>query len=130
MRIAHVALWTLNLEDMRDFYVKYFNGTSNEKYTNQNKGFESFFISFKSDVTLEIMRRKDVSEKIEGEYIGICHLAFYVKDKAEVLNKTEQFRNDGFTIAGEPRLSGDGYFESVILDPDGNRIELLAEKLI
>lgn len=129
MRIAHVAIWTQKLDEMRDFYIKYFNGESNEKYTNEKKAFESYFISFENEVTLELMRRKDVTEEVNKELIGICHLAFWIKTKTEVLNLTEKFRRDGYAIAGEPRLSGDGFFESVVLDPDGNRIELLAEKI-
>ena len=127
MRIAHLAVWTQNLEEMRDFYTNYFGGQSNEKYVNKSKGFESYFLSFEGEATLEIMRRKDVTETVKVESIGFCHLAFYVKDKAELLQMTERFRKDGFGIVGEPRLTGDGFFESVVLDPDGNRIELVAE---
>jgi hypothetical protein len=29
-----------------------------------------------------------------------------------------------FRIVGGPRRSGDGYYESVVIDPDGNRIEI------
>ena len=38
----------------------------------------------------------------------------------------ERFRMDGYTIAGETRTSGDGYYEGVIRDPDGNIIEIVA----
>ena len=41
MKIAHIAIWTDRLEEMRAFYVKYFHGISNEKYENPVKGFES-----------------------------------------------------------------------------------------
>ena len=39
MQLTHIALWTNHLERLRDFYVKYFNGKSNEKYVNPKKGF-------------------------------------------------------------------------------------------
>ena len=32
---------------------------------------------------------------------------------------------DGYTIAGETRTSGDGYYEGVIRDPDGNIVEIV-----
>ena len=32
----------------------------------------------------------------------------------------------GFKIIGEPRTTGDGCYESVFLDPDGNRVEIMA----
>ena len=38
----------------------------------------------------------------------------------------ERFRMDGYTIAGETRTSGDGYYEGVIRDPDGNIVEIVA----
>ena len=41
MQLTHIALWTNHLERLRDFYVKYFNGKSNEKYVNPKKGFAS-----------------------------------------------------------------------------------------
>ena len=48
MQLTHIALWTNHLERLRDFYVKYFNGKSNEKYVNSKKGFASYFVSFES----------------------------------------------------------------------------------
>ena len=34
MKINHLALWTLNLEAMRDFYTTYFGAKSNDLYHN------------------------------------------------------------------------------------------------
>lgn len=129
MKISHLALWTNNIEEQRIFYMTYFNGKSNEKYVNPVKGFESYFISFEGNTTLEIMKRTDVKENRytpDNEYIGLCHFAFSVGSKEKVLQLTERLRKDGFTIAGEPRTSGDGYFESVVLDMDNNKIEIIA----
>ncbi len=127
MKIGHIAIWTENLEELRDFYVKYFQGKSNSKYVNEKKGFESYFVEFDGGVSLEIMRRKDITRKTEGENLGICHFAFVVGTENDVLNMTEVFRKNNYPIVGEPRHTGDGFFESVILDPDGNRVELVAE---
>lgn len=127
MRIGHIAIWTQNLEEMKEFYTTYFGGVSNEKYINSTKGFESYFIKFDGETTLELMRRKDVTHKINIESLGLCHLAFTIGTQNEVLALTERFRANGYKVIGEPRTSGDGYFESVILDIDGNRVELIAE---
>ena len=62
MKIHHIAIWTFHLEKLREFYTRYFNGTSNEKYINSQKGFESYFISFESGATLELMSRIDVQK--------------------------------------------------------------------
>lgn len=128
MRIEHIAIWTTKLEEMKDFYCKYFNGISNEKYINRKKGFESYFITFDEGARLEIMKRIDVVETLEAgkEIVGITHIAFKVGSKEEVNRLTETLRTDGYIIAGETRTSGDGYYESVILDLEGNRIELVA----
>lgn len=124
MKIHHIAIWTLQLEKLKEFYVRYFNGTSNKKYINSQKGFESYFVSFESGTTLELMSRTDIQNvPIEENRLGLTHLAFSFENREAVLSLTEQLRTEGYRIVGEPRISGDGYFESVILDPDGNRIE-------
>lgn len=124
MRIHHIAVWTFRLEDMKEFYIRYFQGTSNDKYINPKKGFESYFIRFDSGAELELMSRTGVQNTaIEENKLGLTHFAFALNSKEEVLELTEKLRNAGYTIVGEPRTSGDGYFESVVLDPDGNRVE-------
>ena len=131
MRIHHIAIWTFRLEEMKEFYVRYFKGTSNEKYVNPQKGFESYFIRFDCGADLELMSRTDVQNTPIGENrLGLTHFAFALDSKEEVLELTEKLRSAGYTISGEPRTSGDGYFESVVLDPDGNRVECVfkAEK--
>lgn len=58
MKIEHIAIWVNDLELMRSFYTKYFNGKSNSLYHNELKQFESYFITFESGARLEIMRKK------------------------------------------------------------------------
>lgn len=124
MKLHHIAIWTFRLEELKEFYVRFFGGKSNEKYINPKKGFESYFISFGEGTDLELMSRTDVQNTpIEENRVGLTHFAFTFPSQEEVLRFTEQMRSEGYTIAGEPRTSGDGYFESVVLDPDGNRIE-------
>lgn len=129
MKIHHIAIWTFRLEELREFYIRYFNGTSNEKYINPKKGFESYFIYFDDGAALELMSRTDVQNTpIEENKLGLTHFALSFPSKEDVLRTTEQLRSNGYIIAGEPRTSGDGYFESVILDPDGNRVECVYRK--
>ena len=45
MHIHHIALWTTQLEELKDFYITYFKGTGNEKYINPLKGFESYLVT-------------------------------------------------------------------------------------
>lgn len=130
IHLHHLAIWTFRLEEMRDFYVSFFDGTSNEKYVNPTKGFESYFIRFgDSDTELELMCRADVvSALVKENRTGLTHFAFSFDTKEDVLQQTERLRNAGYPVVGEPRTSGDGYFESVILDPDGNRVECVCCK--
>lgn len=125
MNINHIAIWTTRLEELREFYIKYFNGTSNEKYTNPKKGFESYFIKFgDGSASVELMRSKNITSSPAGESIGLAHFSFSMGSKEAVLQQTERFRQDGYVVASEPRTTGDGFFESAVLDPDGNMIEL------
>lgn len=129
MKIEHIAVWVKDIEKTRTFYQKYFGAVSNEKYINPVKNFESYFLSFENGCRLEIMTRPDLKESgnsYEFQQFGIIHFAFSVGSKENVNELTETLRNDGYTIAGEPRTTGDGYYESVILDPENNIIEIVA----
>lgn len=127
MEITHIGIWTSDLEAMKDFYTHYFRGISNEKYTNSIKKFESYFITFERGAKLELMCKESIlkARNKEGQ-VGIAHIAFSLGSKDEVLLLTEKLRLDGIRIIGEPRTTGDGYFESTVLDVEGNRIELMA----
>ncbi|MDN3694791.1 VOC family protein [Chryseobacterium tructae] len=129
MKIEHIAIWVKDLERSRAFYEKYFGAVSNEKYINPIKNFESYFLSFENGSRLEIMNKPDLRESsnsYEFQQFGIIHIAFSVESKEKVNELTEILRKDGYTIAGEPRTTGDGYYESVILDPENNIIEIVA----
>jgi lactoylglutathione lyase len=127
MNISHIAIYTKNLEAMKSFYCRYFGGVSNAKYTNPVKGFESYFISFDSEPKLELMSKASIFKTAETEEsLGITHIAFKLNSKQAVLDLTETLRAVGFVIACEPRTTGDGYFESLVLDPEGNRVEITA----
>ncbi|OCL26894.1 hypothetical protein U472_05240 [Orenia metallireducens] len=129
MRIEHIAIWTNNLERLKEFYIKYFNATAGDKYINESKSFESYFLSFDQGCRLEIMHKPSIPENsnnVYDQYLGLIHFAISVGSKSKVLAITERLREDGYEIIGEPRTTGDGYFESVILDPDRNRIEITA----
>ena len=129
MKIEHLAIWVDDLEKMRAFYLKYFNTTSNEKYMNEKKGFSSYFLSFgEGKARLEIMNRIDINEECgkRGFSKGIAHFAISVGGKEAVNELTERLRNDHYTIESEPRTTGDGYYESVVLDPEGNYVEISA----
>jgi lactoylglutathione lyase len=129
MKIEHLAIWVNDLERIKDFYVKYFDMHCGEKYINVKKQFSSYFLAFKEGgARIELMHRNDIlqNDGEKGITNGFAHIAIAVGNKDAVNGLTEKLRADGVVIKSEPRTTGDGYYESVILDPEGNLIEITA----
>ncbi len=127
MRIEHLAIWAKDIEALKSFYGKYFGGKAGERYFNPTKNFQSYFLSFDKGCRLELMQKPEIpGNQNAGEAAGLTHFAFSVGSEAAVNDLTETLRSDGHRIVGEPRWTGDGYYESVVLDPEGNRIEITA----
>ena len=112
---------------MRKFYGNYFNAQASELYHNTKTGFHSYFLTFESGARLEIMYRQDITHRIvDGEILGFAHLAIALGNKEKVDALTKQLIEDGYECLSPSRTTGDGYYESVIADPEGNRIEITA----
>jgi lactoylglutathione lyase len=126
MKIEHLAIWVKDLEKMKDFYTRFFNMNCNDKYVNETKGFSSYFLSFEGGARIEIMHRPDISKQAAkaGTFFGFTHFAISVGSKERVDELTEAIRSAGYEITGEPRTTGDGYYESVVADPEGNLVEI------
>lgn len=127
IKIEHIAMWVKNLEEMRHFYEKYFNGVSNERYFNARTNFSSYFLAFGDGCRLELMHKPDIidaHDELHIEFTGLVHYAFSLGSSDAVDMLTEQLRNDGYEVVREPRTTGDGYYESIVLDPEGNKVEL------
>ncbi len=117
-------MWVSDLEKMRLFYSEYCGAQSGKKYTNPAKGFESYFLSFADGARLELMKSNLVEAVPERQYRGIAHFAFSAGSEDEVNLLTSVFSKGGFLVLDGPRWTGDGYYESVIQDPEGNKIEI------
>ena len=127
MKIEHIAIWTKNIDKIRVFYETYFQAVSSPKYNNVTNKFESYFLAFSDGARLELMSRPDVNTTNSTSMdSGYTHVAFKLGSIEEVNFLTEKLRINGISVVGEPRVTGDGYYESVILDPEGNRVELVA----
>ncbi|HET7538827.1 MAG TPA: VOC family protein [Polyangiaceae bacterium] len=127
MRIEHVALWTTDLERSLQFYVSYFGASAGARYVNAAKGFESCFLSFDDGARIELMKTSQLSPLVlepGAQRMGLTHFAIALGSVAQVDALTQRLAADGYPTLDGPRRTGDGYYESVVLDPDGNRIEL------
>jgi len=133
MKLEHIAIWTDNIELLRNYYVSFFDGQSNEMYINPKTQFQSYFISFKSGARLEIMSMPNIPENtndtINVQHKGIIHIAFSVATKQEVDAKAALLQANGFELLNGPRVTGDGYYEFVTLDPDKNRLEVITRNI-
>lgn len=126
MKINHIALYTNELERIKVFYIKYFNATSNQGYHNPNTGLRTYFLSFEDQTRLEIMTRPNLEQHTSSPMqTGYIHLAFSAGSKENVDSLTATLENDGYTVYSKPRTTGDGYYESCVIDPDGNLIEIV-----
>ena len=123
VKINHVAIFVRDLESMKDFYQKHFGFDAGERYENKSKGFSSYFLTT-GNIRIELMNRIDHSQTPVEGMTGLHHIAFSLGNKKAVDEKTKYFRKYGVPVISGPRTTGDGYYESVIRDPEGNVIEL------
>lgn len=124
MHIDHIAICTNDLERLKNFYSGFFNCEVSDRYNNEVKQFSSYFLSFQDGARLEIMKRHDVTASNDKEVTGLAHFAVKLESPGQVDSMTRMFEEAGIIVESQPRTTGDGYYESVILDPDNNKIEL------
>ena len=126
VRLEHVGLWVSDLDTVVAFYEKYFAARVGALYQNPRKGFESRFLEFDSGARLEVMKRNDVTQRATAEQLGLAHVALTVGNEATVDALAARFAADGHVPESGPRRTGDGYYECVVRDPEGNRVEIAA----
>ena len=125
MHIDHIAMYVNDLEATKDFFIKYFNATSNEGYHNKTTDFRSYFLTFDSGARLEIMKKPVMEDgKKEINRTGYIHIAFSLGTKEAVDELTEKLKQDGYDVISGPRTTGDGYYESCIVGIESNQIEI------
>lgn len=126
MRIEHVALWARDLEVLTEFYARWFGARVGPRYENPRKGFASRFLEFSGGARLEVMTRTGIDTRAAQEQLGLAHIAIAVGDETAVDALAAKFTGAGVAVIDGPRRTGDGYYECVVLDPEGNRVEVAA----
>lgn len=127
MKIEHAAIWTTDIERLKNFYAEFFGGRPNEKYVNRERSFESYFLSFRSGARLELLQLPAVrpaEARRAAPLAGYAHIAFSTGSRQQVEALTARLAARGYPVVSGPRTTGDGYYESVVLDPDGNAVEI------
>ena len=125
MRIDHIALCVRDLEAMRDFYAEHFGATAGKLYHNPRTGLRTYFLSFDGGARVELMQKPGALPGNSELREGWAHLSFSLGSREAVDATTERLRAVGCAVESGPRVTGDGYYESCVLDPEGNRVELL-----
>jgi len=127
MKIEHVAIYVNDLESEKNFFVKYFGASAGSRYSNFRNDFSNYFLKFQDGSRLEIMNRATMADPDKPKYrSGFHHIAIDVGDRKDVDDMTKKMEKDGVIVVSGARTTGDGYYESVVLDPEGNEIELIA----
>ncbi|MBD1554962.1 VOC family protein [Pseudomonas typographi] len=124
-RVTHLALWTRDIDTLCAFYAKHLDATVGPLYLSQTRPFSSRFLTFGGDVQLEVMHLPNLQSASAASRVGLAHVAFQLGSRDAVDAKVLRLAEHGIDIEGAPRLTGDGYYEAVIRDPDGNLIELV-----
>lgn len=125
MKIEHIALYVQNLEREKHFFEIYFQAKAGERYNNFRTGFSSYFLTFEDGARLELMTREELKTPDRAPFcVGYHHLSISVGSREAVDDLTRWLERDGYTVVSGPRTTGDGYYESCILDEEGNQIEI------
>lgn len=125
MKIEHIALYVNDLEEARNFFMKYLGAKSNDGYHNQKTEFRSYFLTFDDGARLEIMNKPEMSDLPKANArTGYAHIAFSVGNREKVDVLTAELKAAGYEVVSGPRTTGDGYYESCIVVVEGNQIEI------
>jgi HAD superfamily hydrolase (TIGR01509 family) len=117
--VEHVATWVLDLDRARSFYEHWFHAASSPEYSSTMREFRSRFLSLDGGSRLELM----VSSQETPRH---AHIAISVGSRPAVDRLVKEMEQAGVQIVSGPRVTGDGYYEAVIADSEGNLVEITA----
>ena len=117
VQIGHAAAWVADLERARAFYERWFSATAGTRYSSSKRNFMSYFLSLGCGARLELMTSP-------GEAPRHAHLALSVGCRDAVDQLVKKMEAEGVRILSVPRVTGDGYYEALVTDSEGNLLEI------
>ncbi len=116
MKVDHIGLYVEDLEKAKSFFIKYFDAVANSIYHNIKTGLQTYFLTFKDGIRLEIMQKPNIKAyPYDQNKDGYHHIAFRCTSKEEVNVLTKKLIDDGYQVLSGPRGTGDGYYETLFL---------------
>ena len=124
-QIERIALATNDLEAMCDFY-RQLGGVASPFSTRSEDGLRACALDF-CGIRLEVFERQHQTDGApdEGMPPRLLHLGFALGSADAVDELSGILAAAGYRVLEQPhRARKSGRYESVVLDPDGNRLEL------
>lgn len=122
MKLHHIAFWSKDIEALIEFYRTYFGGEV--LFRHESGDFQCVFVKIFSGLTLEIMTRSKLCDAVAEDRVGYSHFSIEVDSKDEVDRLTDYFIAHKIPMKKVKEQYDDGFYESAVLDPDGNIIEI------
>jgi 2-haloacid dehalogenase len=116
-KIDHVAAWVSDLDRARAFYERWFKASAGPMYSSSTRDFKSCFLSLGSGARLELIASP-------GEPPRSAHVAVSLGSRDAVDSMVKEMERAGVRIVSPPRTTGDGYYEAVVTDSEGNLVEI------
>jgi len=127
MKLDHIAIWTNQLEVLKDFYERFFDGKAGELYEDATANIVCCYVYFPEGSKLELLQAPQLRERHypkKDRVQGYTHLAFDVGSKEKVDTITAEIEKAGYEIEAPARMITKWFYESAIFDPDGNIVEI------
>jgi lactoylglutathione lyase len=123
-RIDRLALWTTRLEPLRDFYAAQLGAQASAVYERPDGAGRAVFLDF-CGVGLELIEPPAGAEPPTLPQVAGCpYIAFGLGSADAVDRLTARLAEAGHQVIEPPHRTGEGPYQSAVLDPDGNRVEL------
>lgn len=124
-QIEHIALATSDLDRLCDFY-RQLGALASPSSTDPDTGLRSCVLDF-CGIHLEVFERRGSSEGVTGGERSprLLHLGFALESADAVDELSTAIAAAGYRVIQPPHRTGElGRYESIVLDPDGNRLKL------